>query len=161
VDSRPECWLKNVEMASAMLRRTSPTAHMSRWRSLLLQILQELVGELRDMFQLQLRQELVVLACPVLHPREANCQHQSPAFLAFRCAATGGPADGAKFVIHGFSHSVAPLSGAGMRWISSAKPGTPALLSTPASWLELRRGLLVWAACSRMTCSTVEGLRSS
>src|SRR5262249_40430422 len=50
--------------------------------SLLLQVLQEPVGELGDIVQLQLSEELVVLACPILHPREANCLHRTPPFLS-------------------------------------------------------------------------------
>src|SRR5262249_3891106 len=50
--------------------------------SLLLPVLPEPVGELGDIVQLQVSEELVVLACPILHPREANCLHRTPPFLA-------------------------------------------------------------------------------
>jgi hypothetical protein len=47
------------------------------------------------------------------------------------------------------------------RRISSAKPGTPALPRRVARSRGVSGGLLVRAACSRMTCRMVGGLRSS
>jgi hypothetical protein len=46
---------------------------------------------------------LVVLACPVLHPREANCLHQTPPFPELTCNAAGAP--------HGSLTSVSPTHG--------------------------------------------------
>ena len=71
--------------------------------SLLLEVLQEPVGEPRDVVQLHSPEELVVLACPVLHPREANCLHQTPPFPELTCNAAGAP--------HGSLTSVSPTHG--------------------------------------------------
>ena len=55
-----------------------------------------------------------------------------------------------------------PSRGLAMRRrISSAKPGTPALPRRVARSRGVSGGLLVRAACSRMTCRMVGGLRSS